>query len=222
MGAQRQSPPSPELKVFGNRLAKAAELKKIDISVLAKELNCAPADIKKMMSGMRELTMTKMMRVSNILGCSVDYLLGLTPEAKRASLVVTADTGLLKPESSEPVQTSGRIPGKFGQFMMMVSGLLETDIDLLMYIAGFLIERKEKGLLRLAKAINEGAKEDTKESRSVRVSAGKSKVSDSDEESDDDFEDDDLFDGVEDEDDGGYEDDDIFDDEDDFDDEDFD
>jgi hypothetical protein len=110
----------------------------------------------------------------------------------------------------------------------MASGLLEADIDLLMYIAGFLIERKEKGLLRLAKAINEEAKDDTKESRSIRVSTGKSKVSDPDEGLDDDFdEDDDLFDGVEDDDDFDYEDDDEEDDfddddDDDFDDEDFD
>jgi transcriptional regulator with XRE-family HTH domain len=214
MGTPRQSQPGPELLIFGERLTKAIEFKKIDISVFAKELNCAPSDIKKMMGGMREPTMTKMIRIANILGCSVDYLLGLTPEAKRASLVVTADTGLLKPQRAGPVQASGQIPDKAGRFIALVSELLETDIDLLMYIAGFLIERKEKGLLRLAEAINVEAKEDTKKS----FSTGKPKVPEFDADFD---EDDDLWDGADGDDDYEYENG-VFDDEDDFYDEDFD
>jgi hypothetical protein len=185
-----------------------------------------------MMGGMREPAMVKMIRIANILGCSVDYLLGLTPEAKRASLVVTADTGLFKPKSGESVQTSGQASNKFEQFTAMASGLLEADIDLLMYIAGFLFERKEKGLLRLAKAMSEGAEETPKESRSARVSIGRPKSPDLEKKLNDGFdEDDDLFDGVEDDYDYDYEedeeeDDDDFDDGDfddgDFDDEDFD
>jgi transcriptional regulator with XRE-family HTH domain len=211
MGTARQSPPSPELKIFGERLTKAIEFKKIDISALAKEFKCSPSDIKKMMNGMREPSMTKLITIADTLGCSSDYLLGLSLEAQRAAVVVSADTDAIKLKQSEHRQTSGQISGKTGQFLAIIPELLEADIDLLMHIAGFLIERKAKGMTRLMEAVATDSK-------------GKPKPSEFGELSDDDFKDDDLWDEVEDDE---FEDDDLNEDEDedfedDFDEDDFD
>jgi transcriptional regulator with XRE-family HTH domain len=149
MGIARQSPPSPELKIFSERIQKAIDFKKIDIAVLAKESGYKVEDIRKMLAGMREPSMKKLILLAGSLGCSVDYLLGLTSEVNRTTVT---DTGAIKHQSGEQGQTSGQISGKTHQFVTMIPELLESDVELLMYLAGFLIERKSKGLLRLAKA----------------------------------------------------------------------
>jgi transcriptional regulator with XRE-family HTH domain len=153
MGTVRQSPPSPELKVFSDRLRKAIEFKKIDIETLAKDLEYSPCDIRKMLEGMREPGMKKLILLADSLGCSVDYLLGLTLEARRATMVVEADTNALKPRSSEHGQTSGQISGKAGQLAAMLPDLLESDIDLLAHLAGFLIGRRKDSLAKFKKAV---------------------------------------------------------------------
>jgi transcriptional regulator with XRE-family HTH domain len=153
MGIARQSPPSPELKVFSDRLLKAIEFKKIDIGVLAKDSGYSPCDIHRLLAGMREPGMKKLILLANTLGCSADYLLGLTPEARRATVVVEADTNALKPRSSEPGQTSGQISGKAARFAAMVPDLLESDIDLLAHLAGFLIVRRKDNLAKFKEAV---------------------------------------------------------------------
>jgi hypothetical protein len=102
---------------------------------------------------MREPSMKKLIVLSESLGCSVDYLLGLTPDMQRASLVVGADTSSISSKSSEPVRTSAAVSGKRGQLADMLSELMDSDIELLTHIASFLTERKEKGLKKLMSAI---------------------------------------------------------------------
>jgi transcriptional regulator with XRE-family HTH domain len=154
MGIARQSPPSPELKIFSDRFREAIEFKKIDISVLAKEAEYKPDDIHKLLTGMREPGFKKLMLLANSLGCSVDYLLGLTPKPQRASIVVKADTEVLNPQPGERGQMSGQFSGVVGQFVAMVPELLESDVEILMCLAGFLIERRERRLAKLMEAVN--------------------------------------------------------------------
>jgi transcriptional regulator with XRE-family HTH domain len=154
MGIARQSPPSPELKVFSDRLREAIEFKKIDIPVLAKEAEYKPDDIHKLLAGMREPGFKKLTLLANSLGCSVDYLLGLTPRPQRASIVIEADTNALNPQPGERGQTSGQISGIAGPFVAMMSKLMESDIELLMYLAGFLVEKREKMLAKIMGDIN--------------------------------------------------------------------
>jgi transcriptional regulator with XRE-family HTH domain len=90
MGTARQSPPSPELKIFSDRLQEAMKFKKIDVAVLAKKSEYKPDDIHKMLSGMREPGLKKLILLANSLSCSVDFLLGLAPESQRADVVVEA------------------------------------------------------------------------------------------------------------------------------------
>jgi hypothetical protein len=54
-----------------------------------------------------------------------------------------------KPQLSERGQTSGQISGKAEQLVAMMPELLESDVELLMYLAGFLIERKGKMLAKI-------------------------------------------------------------------------
>jgi transcriptional regulator with XRE-family HTH domain len=201
MGVARQSPPSPELKVFSDRLRKAIEFKKIDIEVLAKDSEYNPRDIHRLLAGMREPGMKKLMLLADSLGCSVDYLLGLTPEARRATIVIDVDTNALKPPSSEPGQTSGQISGKAGLFAAMLPDLMESDIDLLAHLAGFLIGRRKDSLARFKKAVM-GAS-----GKSGQLPMKDSIPKAKDETAFDDDDDDDLFDDL---------DDDFFDEDDDF------
>jgi hypothetical protein len=203
MGIARQSPPSPELKTFSGRLQKAIEFSKIDIAVLAKKAEYKIDDIHKMLTGMREPGMKKLTLLANSLGCSVDYLLGLTPEAKRATVVAMADTDTIKHQSSECGQTSGQISGKAEQFVAMMPELLESDIELFMCIAGFLIERKEKRLLRFVKAVTTESKKETEKAKSIedsfRESKDKAGFDDCNPDFDnDDFDEDELWDNVDD------------------------
>jgi transcriptional regulator with XRE-family HTH domain len=191
MGIARQTPPSQELKNFASRLSKAIDLKKIELSVIAKKLGCAPVDVKKMLSGMREPTMKKLIVLANVLECSVDYLLGLTPEPQRASVVIEAGTNPGRPQSSQRGQTSGQIAGNAEQFAAIIPELLDSDTELLIYIAGFLIERKEKRLAKIAEAVT------ARTPKEVESSSLPKSNSEFDEE---DFgEEDDLWDDVEDE-----------------------
>jgi transcriptional regulator with XRE-family HTH domain len=211
MGTVRQSPPTSELKVFSDRLQRAIKFKKIDTATLAKNTGYKPEDIQRLLAGMREPSMKKLILIANALGCSVDYLLGLTTEPKRASVVIEVDTDALNPQSRERGQTSGQISGKTGAFLAMLPELMEYDIELLMYIAGFLIGRKKKGLARFMDALASRApkKED---SLSSKVSNSKN----DDDFTDDDFEEDEL--GDNDEFDDDFEEDDLEDEDDDFDD----
>jgi transcriptional regulator with XRE-family HTH domain len=171
MGIARQSPPSPELKVFSDRIQKAIEFKKIDLAALAKDLDYKPEDIRRLLVGMREPSMKKLMLLANSLGCSVDYLLGLAPEARRADVVVEVDADAIKPPSSERGRTSGQISGKAGRLVAMASELPEFDVELLDRIAGFLIERKEKGLLKFVKIVKmarQNSKEETEKVESAK------------------------------------------------------
>jgi transcriptional regulator with XRE-family HTH domain len=189
MGIARQTPPTSELKVFSDRLQRAIKFKKIDTATLAKNTGYKPEDIQRLLAGMREPSMKKLILLANALGCSVDYLLGLAPEPKQASVVVEADTDALNPQSSERGQTSGQISGKSGSLLAMVPELLESDVELLMHIAGFLIERKEKRLARIAEAVTSNSPK--------KNDPPLPKVSDSrddDDLTDSDFEDDDLWD----------------------------
>jgi transcriptional regulator with XRE-family HTH domain len=195
MGTSRQTPPSKELKIFSDRLSKAIAFKKVELSVIAKNIGCAPADVKKMLSGMREPTMKKLIILANILGCSVDYLLGLTPEPQRASVVVEVDTNALKSQPSERGQTSGQISGKIEQFAAIMPELLESDVELLMYIAGFLIERKEERLSRIMDAMTS---KPPKETDSLSKSSHSKNNNDELEDDDPGEEDDDLWDEIED------------------------
>jgi transcriptional regulator with XRE-family HTH domain len=154
MGIARQSPPSPELKIFSDRLREAIEFKKIDISVLAKEAEYKPDDIHKLLTGMREPGFKKLMLLANSLGCSVDYLLGVTSRPKRASIVIEADTNALNPQPSERGQTLGQISDIVGQFVATVPELLESDVEILMCLAEFLIERRKKRLAKLMETVN--------------------------------------------------------------------
>jgi transcriptional regulator with XRE-family HTH domain len=192
MGVSRQSPPSPELKIFSDRLQKVIEFKKTDTAILAKSLDYKPDDIYKLLTGMREPSMKKLILLADLLGCSVDYLLGLTPEPQRASVVVEADTDALTSQSNEREQTSGQITGKEKPFLSMVSELPESDIELLMYIAGFLIERKEKRLSKIVSAIKNVKEENDSTSRILS-----SKEDSGLELTDDDLDEDSLWDDVE-------------------------
>jgi transcriptional regulator with XRE-family HTH domain len=209
MGVARQSSPSPELKTFSARLKKAIAFKKQSREVIAKEAGYTLADFERLLKGMREPGFKKLILLANSLGCSVDYLLGLTPEAKQASIVINADTEALRAESIKS--------DKVKQFLALVPELLEVDIELLAYIAGFLIERKEKGLKKLIETVAAAPKKRGRKAGSTAKPAKevapkpKGNADFEDEEDfdpeDEDFEDEDDFD------------DDIFDDEDDFDDE---
>jgi transcriptional regulator with XRE-family HTH domain len=195
MGTARKSPPSQELNIFSDRLREAIEFKKMDISVLAKETEYKPDDIHKLLTGMREPGFKKIMLLANSLGCSVDYLLGLTPRPQRASIVIEADTNALNQQPSERGQTSGQISGIVGQFVAMVPKLLESDVEILTCLAGFLIERKEKRLAKLMEAVNDKPPKET--CTSPQVSRSKSNddslddFNEEDIEFDDEFEDDD-------------------------------
>jgi transcriptional regulator with XRE-family HTH domain len=160
MGTARKSPPSLELRVFSERLQKAIEFKRIDISVLARESEYKPDDIHKLLSGMREPGLKKLMLLSSALGCSVDYLLGLTSEPKRAGVVVLADTDVLNRQSSERGQTSGQISGKLEQFITTVPKLLDADVEMFTYLAKFLIDRREKIFLRFSEKITKSSEKE--------------------------------------------------------------
>jgi transcriptional regulator with XRE-family HTH domain len=215
MGIARQSPPTPELKVFSDRLRKAIDFKKIDIAVLAKDSEYKPDVIHKLLAGTREPGMKKLIFLANALGCSVDYLLGLSPEPQREGVVIKADTNAIKGLSGEHGETPELISGRIKQFAAILPELLECDAELLMRIAGFLIERNKKRLARFADAL---AAKSPKEANSLLE---RSCPENNDEFNDDIFEeeDDDLWDSIEDDtlgDDGLG--DDCFDEEDDFDD----
>jgi transcriptional regulator with XRE-family HTH domain len=221
MGTVRQSPPSPELDIFSDRLQKAIELKKIDLAVLAKDSEYKLDDIHRLLIGMREPGMKKLVLLANSLGCSVDYLLGLTPEAERASVVVEMSTDAIKPQSSEREQMSGQISSKAKQFIAMVPELLESDVELFMYLAGFLIERKEKKLSRFVKAVTAESKREAEKVKSIGSFAKKTNgwvgLDDCNLDSDDDdFDDDELWDDI----DSDFEEED-FDDDEDFEDDDY-
>jgi hypothetical protein len=113
-----------------------------------------------MLKGMREPGMAKLILLANILGCSVDYLMGLTPEAQRAIIVVESDTNALKPQSSERGQTSGQFSGNAVKLKVMIAELMEPDVDLLLHIAEFIIERRKKGMLEFVKAVTAESKEE--------------------------------------------------------------
>jgi transcriptional regulator with XRE-family HTH domain len=217
MGIARQSPPSSELKTFSDRLKKAIAFKKKDTAVLAKESGYKPDDINKLLQGMREPSMKKLVLLANSLGCSIDYLLGLTPEAKRASVMVQADTDAIKGRTSDRGQTSGQISGNAELFLAIVPELLESDVELILYLASFLIDRKEKRLTQLVKEITSEDKKEVEKKKSLQAFIGKLSGGSDDsgyaeddllENDDDDFEDEDF------DEDESYEDDDFdFDDE---------
>jgi transcriptional regulator with XRE-family HTH domain len=196
MGTVRKSPASPELKIFSDRFKKAIGFKKIDIAVLAKDSEYKPSYIQRLLTGKREPGMKKLILLANSLGCSVDYLLGLTTEARRATVVVEADTDAIKPRSSEHGQTSGQISGKAERLAAMIPELRDYNIELLTHIAEFIIEKRKQDLERLVEAITEEPKKD--------IEKGKvgfdGRVPDSGEDDfeddfdDDDFEDDDFDD----------------------------
>jgi transcriptional regulator with XRE-family HTH domain len=201
MGTVRQSSPSPELITFSNRLQKAIDFNKIDISTLAKSSDYKPDDIHKLLTGMREPGMKKLILLANSLGCSVDYLLGLTPEAKRASVVVQADTDALKGQSSERGQTSGqtpgRIPDKAKALLAVIPQLMESDVELLLYIARFVKERREKALAIFMEAINDKHKGDSATKGSPKPSHEKALTNKGLDEDDLDL-DEDLWNGIDD------------------------
>jgi transcriptional regulator with XRE-family HTH domain len=159
MGTPRQSPPSPELKIFSDRLQKALEFKKVDLAALAKRLGYKPDDIRRLLAGMREPSLKRLALLANSLDCSVDYLLGLAPKPQREGVVVEANADAIKPQSSECERTSGQISGKAERLSAMAHELFESDVELLMHIARFLIERKEKGLSRFVKVVRQIKKE---------------------------------------------------------------
>jgi hypothetical protein len=80
----------------------------------------------------------------------------------------------------------------------MLRELLESDVELLMYLAGFLIERKEKRLSRFAKAITAESQEETEgvQSRELKGSGGLDDYTPDPD--DDDFDEDELWDDVDD------------------------
>jgi transcriptional regulator with XRE-family HTH domain len=191
MGKKRQTPPTPQLKVLAERLEKSMAFKGINNATLAKETGYSPSDITSLLKGMREPSMNKLISMAEILGCSVDYLFGLTPESKRATIAVTADTR----------QLSRMTSNKHNQLTALIPELVESDVELLTHITCFLIERKEKGLQKLASAIS------STPPRQDKALANDIRVDDNPFEDDfieDDF-DDESFDNI---DDGGYEDDD--------------
>lgn len=151
MGTARQTPPSSELKTFSSRMSKAIAFQKMDIPEVAKKLGVAPADIKKMLTGMREPSMKKLIILAKTLDCSVDYLLGLTSEMKHVCVVASADTNAISHKSVERGQTSGQKTGKIDMFISMIPELLEADVDLLAYLAGFLISREKKNMENFVK-----------------------------------------------------------------------
>jgi transcriptional regulator with XRE-family HTH domain len=187
MGTVRQSPPSSELKIFSDRLQKAIEFRKIDIAALAKDSEYKSDDINKMLKGMREPSMKKLILLANSLGCSVDYLLGLTPETKRATVATMADTNTFKSQPSEHGQTSGQISGNVEQIITALPKLLEFDIELISFIIKFLIEKREK---RIAKFVDVVTGKSPKEVNSVN----KTTIS----KEDNSFDDDDLWGDIED------------------------
>lgn len=147
MGTSRKTPPSPELKVFASRLSNAIALKKTNIQATAKKLGCAPADLKKMTLGMREPAMKRLIALADTLGCPADYLLGLTPEAERASVAAAGS------RPAERARMSGRASDKLGGLIAMLPELLDADIELLAYMAGFLIDRRKNNLENFIKAV---------------------------------------------------------------------
>jgi transcriptional regulator with XRE-family HTH domain len=195
MGTARQSLPTPELETFSDRLQEAVKFKKIDISVLAKETEYKPDDIHKLLAGMREPGFKKLILLANALGCSVDYLLGLIPEPQRASIVIEADTDALNQQPGGRGQTSGQISGKKEQFIAMVPELMESDTELLTYLAGFLIERKEKRFTKLMEAVTA---RHPKEKRSDDIPQILHSRKDSDLDDNNFDEEDDLWDDIED------------------------
>jgi transcriptional regulator with XRE-family HTH domain len=209
MGIARQSPPSSELKIFADRLQKAIEFKKIDIAVLAESLEYKPDVIHRMLKGMREPSMRKLILLANSLGCSVDYLLGLTPEAKRATVVVTADTNAIELQPSERGPTSGQISGNVEQIVALLPKLLEFDVELIRFIIDFLIKKRKERLARLIGAVTAKSSEEIdSKSKEVRAESDINfaeedffTMEDDDLEEDDFGEDDDLEDEDEDEDD---------------------
>jgi transcriptional regulator with XRE-family HTH domain len=207
MGIARQSPPSAELIVFSDRLQKAIEFKKIDIEALAQDSEYKPDDINKMLKGMKEPGFKKLMLLANSLGCSVDYLLGLTPKPQRASVVVEVDTDAIKYHSGERGQTSGQISGNVERIVAMLPNLLEFDIELIKFIIGFLIEKRGERLTKLVGALT------GKSSKEIESIPKETLPKSDDDLADDDFDEEDLWDIVEDDE---FEDEDWEEDEDDF------
>jgi transcriptional regulator with XRE-family HTH domain len=194
------------------------KFKKIDVAALAKDLEYKPSEIRNLLTGMREPSMKKLILLANLLGCSVDYLLGLAPEPQRASIVIEADTNAIKPQPDECGQTSGQISGKAGRFVAMAPKLLDFDFEMLIHIAKYLIERNEKGLLKFVKIVRQSSK---KEAEKAGESAGKAGLGAGNADFDDDvFDEDELWGDDDSEQEKAYEKD--FDDDDDFDDDGFD
>jgi transcriptional regulator with XRE-family HTH domain len=205
------------LKIFSDRLNKAIAFKKIDVSVIAKNLGIAPSDVKKMVAGMREPSMRKLIILANTLGCSVDYLLGLMQEPERADVVILADTEAIKPSPVERGQTSGQ---NWGEFIAMISELPETDVELLMHLAGFLIVRKGKSISGISTELTALSDKAKQEPEKPFVKSGNKKAAtdfdDFDDIDDDIYEEDDIWDEDADEyEDDEYEDEDFDDDSDD-------
>lgn len=175
MGISRQSPPSAELKVFSERLREIIEFKKIEIAVLAKECGYKPDDVHRLLKGMREPGFKKLITLANSLGCSSDYLLGLTSKPQRADVVVEVDTNALKYQSSECGQTSGQISGKTERLAAVLPELPESDIDLLTHLAEFFIERKKTRLLKFVKTVIAEPKERAEETKTIKGSSNESK-----------------------------------------------
>jgi transcriptional regulator with XRE-family HTH domain len=232
MGGQRYLPPGPELKTFSKRLRAVMKFKKIDAASLAKATGYAVADINRLLAGMREPSLKKLILLANSLKCSVDYLLGLADEALRVSDAVITDTDAIKPELVKRGQASGQreqISGDAKQLAAGLSELPKSDVELLLRIAGFLIERRKKGMLELVKAITAAPQKDAapeKETSAEKVN-GKAVSDDFDSyvphddiEFDDGLDDDDYYDDNYDDDgdDDDYDDDNCDDDDDDYDD----
>jgi DNA-binding helix-turn-helix protein len=142
MGGARKSPPSTELKTFSDRLQKVITLKKVDAKVLAKKLQCSPSDMQKILAGMREPSMKKLIVIAGALGCSVDYLLGLSDGLGSDSNDVISQKPQIAKNSavSEP-------------FFQIFPKLLDSDIELLTNMAQFIVDRRAKKMKKVRAAL---------------------------------------------------------------------
>jgi transcriptional regulator with XRE-family HTH domain len=224
MGRQRFLPPGPELELFSERLRTAMTFKNIGAASLAKDAGYEVSDINRLLAGMREPGMKKLILLAKSLECSADYLLGLADEPQRASAAAMTDADAIKPESAERGQTSGQrgqISGGAKQLAAGLSELPKSDVKLLLRITEFLIERRKEGMLKLVRAITADTKEEVSPEKAVSAEKTNSKADSDDFDGyspNDDIEFNDGLDDDDDYDDDNYDDDDDDDDYDDYDD----
>lgn len=142
MGGARKSPPSAELQTFSGRLQKVIALKKVDMKVLAKKLQCSPSDTQKILAGMREPSMKKLIVIAGTLGCSVDYLLGLSDG-------LGSDSNSTISQKSQAVKHNAVSES----FFQIFPKLLDSDIELLINTAQFIVDRRAKKMKKVRAAL---------------------------------------------------------------------